>query len=188
MNWSVDTIIKAPLWAFFAAFIFSTVPLLDIDFINEAGAAKEILGVPLVNISIGSFSLFLSSATARSYKSIVEKLGALKYTMHWRWTLSRLPHDAKVLLGTLEELSKDWFYYNPRSPEIAALRDLDLIQAELIREDGEGWGKYELTYVYRTACAKRRALFRSKLKYSHDRSAAVRTKMQKALEMAYRTG
>lgn len=178
----LDTIIKAPLWFFFAALLMSAIPLLNLDFLVRLGVASDlkIAGYPVAIFAISFFSLFVSSAVARSYQPIWKFISGVFERVKWRYSIRSLPSEARAILGYAEEQAVQWFFYDPRAPAIKALRDADIIAADIVSSNGEDWGKFRLSYGYTVAYSRHRALFRSALKYAHDDSETIRNIVRRA--------
>jgi hypothetical protein len=182
-----DTIIKAPLWFYFAAVMLFGIPMLNLDVLTRVGVTDDIkiIGFPLALYALGSLSLFASSAFARSYMAISGVISYVFDWIKWRIKLFALSNDARDLLALVEDDALETFYYDPRDKAVSLLRDRDILSAVLISSSGDGWGKFVLTFPYKTACRRHRPMFRSVLSYSHDdASAQVRATMQKARRAA----
>jgi hypothetical protein len=182
----LETIIKAPLWLYFAAVMISGILMLNLDVFALVGLNRDIkvFGMPLVVYALLSVSLFVSSAAARSYMAIHGVISYIFDWIKWRRKLFALSDDARALLALVEEDALEAFYYDPRNKAVSLLRDQDILWAEGISSSGDGWGKFNLTYPYKKAYRRHRPMFRSVLKYSHEASTQVRATMQKARKAA----
>lgn len=127
--------------------------------------------------SIMRFIYDYCSSSENIFSDLVEKRA-------WMKKIKNMSDDARLLLSTLEEDSDDSFYYDPRAKEIDELRNLEIIEANLISNGGERWGKFLLSFKYKRYYDRHRAIFRSELKYSHKDSQRVRLIMQKARNLA----
>jgi hypothetical protein len=182
----IDTIIKAPLWFFFAALVATSIPLLKLDFLMQNGATGkiEILGVPLVYYTILCFALFVSSAFAHAFLPISNFLSSVFDRLKWWLALAKLPEEARAILALMEEQNMEWLHYDPRNNAISLLRDKGIFQVDFMDSKGEFWGTFRLTAPYRTAYARHRTMFRAAMKYSHDASMGIRSTMQAARRAA----
>ena len=185
MDWTkaLDTIIKAPLWFFFAAAAMCIVPLLNLAWLARIGVTSDLkpLGYALGYYAVAFTCLFVSSATARSWPMLGHYSQNALDQLKWKRRLSALPEDARALLAQMEELALDWVWYDPRSREVSLLRDRDILEAELVA--GE-WGRYSLTSQYKIAYSRHRSLFRSMLKCSQTSAVRVQATMHTAERVA----
>ena len=163
---AADLLTKAPLRVFFTLWLASAIPLFNFDFLVRLGAPADLkpFGVPLVMYSISFFFLFLLSALARFWSRIKKAANQTVEWVNWRLFFRRLPEEARALLAYAEEQGVNRFYYDPRAPEIAALRDRDILDVIVIHDGGHSWGQFCLAYHYRSAQTRFRRLFRSQLK------------------------
>jgi hypothetical protein len=152
----LDTIIKAPLWFYFAAVIVTGVPMLNLDVFTEVGLRRDIKfsGIPLAFYTLLSVALFVSSAVARSYKAILNVIANMFDRLKWRRRLRTLPDEARILLSIIEEDALPTIHYDPRSHAVSMLRDLGILKADLTSGRGDRWGIFSVTAPYQRACAR----------------------------------
>jgi hypothetical protein len=185
----LDTIIKAPLWFYFASVVVTVVPMLNLAIFTQVGLTSDIkfAGIPLAFYTLVSVALFVSSATARSYTVILDTITNIFDWLKWRRRLRALPDEARILLAIIQEDALTTIYYDPRSHAVSLLRDLGILEADLISERGDRWGIFKVTAPYTRACARHRPTVRSALRYSHDAAVPVRATIEKAYRAARST-
>jgi hypothetical protein len=177
-----DTVIKAPLWFFFAATMACGIPLLNLEPLTRVGVTSDIklFDLPLALYALLSFSLFASSAIARSSMPILCIFVYWFERLIWRRKLRILPDESRAILAYLEEQAEDKIYYNPKTEAVSLLRDANIFDLVSKSEIGDGWGLFSLTYEYKQACHRHYGMFRAMLKNSDDATRQVREAIREA--------
>lgn len=178
----LDTVIKAPLWFFLAGTIAFGVPLLNLEVFKQAGITSDLRlgGLPIAFYALISFSLFASSAVARSYSTVRKYIfDTIQGWLWWR-RLSNLPEEARAILAVLEHEGSENFHYEPEDNSISILRDRDLVFVKLM-SGTRSWGRFSLSYLYRDVYHRHRSRFRSALRCSSE-SMEVARKTMRAVE------
>jgi hypothetical protein len=186
----LDTIIKAPLWFYFAATIACGAPLLDLGVLVRRGAtsALTIFGLPLIFWWLCAFSLFVSSAFARALPYIRKRV-ELEIDRHkWRRIIAALPDDSRNILCVLEGLARNQFYFTPGAEALETLRDKAIVIAELVVDKSPAWGRYNLAHEYLRSYAHHREMFRAELQRTPEGASQIRQTMVAAEARARRSG
>lgn len=141
---------------------------------------------PLAILFFLVFSLlFVSSILEFLYKNLfIKALPNWLEKISWERKIKSLSGDARKLLALLENDSREIFYYLPKRPEIAELRNSEIIFLILVSDNGEKWGKFSLLRKYENAYVRNRGFFRSLLKYSHQELEDIRKIMMVAERLA----
>lgn len=126
---TLDTVIKAPLWLFFAAMLFTGIPMFNIPNLVGAGvhAEMKIAGMPLALFALASAALFVSSAVARTLPFVLNGVGSVVDAGRWRNRLNSLPPESRSILAMLEKDGCGSFYYDPQSDGLNTLRDAGFV-------------------------------------------------------------
>lgn len=174
----LDTIIKAPLWLFFAALLGFSLLSIQPWPVERMGLPKEVslFGVPAGIYAIVAGSLWLSSALARAGPSIRDWIR----DWIWRRRIRGLDLRARSLLELLEEDAISSFLYAQHAMEISALRDKNIIHAGRTSGTGHNWGRFYLSSSYEKIYERNRGGFRSVLRSDRKSFPEFRSIIAKA--------
>lgn len=185
----LDGLLKAPLWLFFAAFVASWVPLLNLPPLVSGGITHDttLLGLPMAFWAICFTAVFLSSAVARTSTALAPLIGNGFSGLLLDFRLRRLSHDALVLLTVVEDDSWGTFAYDPDALEIEELRDRNMVRAEEVLRSGMpndsrvNGGAFELTVAFRDLLYDHPDVLRKRRAGSATERQEIRMKSRNAL-------
>jgi len=183
---SIDTIVKAPLWFFFAAAVFfgawSFTPTRLLTEWQVQRAPSFMLVQPIVYFA-AAISLFVSSATARLSGSLGALASEIRPAILVRiasWTTDPVE---RATLAMFEHDCEAELHLVPVSAHIVKMRDKGLIEPTYVAPDRD-WGTFRLPHHLEQVRTRNPAKFRKLFKAPQTAHAGARSSMNAALARA----